>query len=52
MTFRMSSENTEKLFTPTVKAYKNTEFLASEEARNIRIMCEYEVFIMLLRLCN
>jgi len=26
---------------PLVKAYKNTEFLMSEEARTVRILCEY-----------
>jgi uncharacterized protein (TIGR00730 family) len=29
-------------FTPTTKAYKDQEFLASREARLLRIMCEYQ----------
>jgi len=29
-------------YTPATKAYKNEEFLASREARLIRIMCEYQ----------
>lgn len=29
-------------FTPTIKAYKNTTFLNSSTARNIRILCEHE----------
>ena len=28
--------------TPTVKAYKNMEFLNSSHARSLRVMCEYE----------
>ncbi len=32
----------EKKSTPTVKAYKNSEFLNSSKARNIRIQCELE----------
>lgn len=33
----------EKKYTSTVKAYKNSDFLGSSVARNIRILCEYEV---------
>ena len=29
-------------FCPAVQAYKSTSFLASAEARNIRILCEHE----------
>lgn len=32
----------EKKSTPTVKAYKNSEYLASSAARTIRIQCELE----------
>ena len=32
-----------KVNTPTIKAYKNPEFLNSSQARLLRIMCEYEV---------
>lgn len=32
----------EKKSTPTVKAYRNSEFLNSSKARNIRIQCELE----------
>ncbi len=31
-----------KKYTPTVKAYRNTDFLNSSQARLVRIMCEYE----------
>jgi hypothetical protein len=33
----------DKKSTPVVKAYKNSDFLASSKARNIRIMCELDV---------
>ena len=29
-------------YCPAVQAYKNSTFLASETARNIRILCEHE----------
>eukprot|EP00668_Euglena_longa_P001943 GGOE01002267.1.p1 GENE.GGOE01002267.1~~GGOE01002267.1.p1 ORF type:complete len:359 (-),score=106.15 GGOE01002267.1:284-1336(-) len=32
----------ETKFTPTIKAYKNLDFLNSRHARSIRIMCEFE----------
>jgi len=32
----------ETKFTPTIKAYKNQDFLNSRPARSIRIMCEFE----------
>eukprot|EP00667_Euglena_gracilis_P014096 EG_transcript_14579 len=32
----------ETKFTPTIKAYKNLDFLSSRHARSIRIMCEFE----------
>ncbi len=32
----------ETKFTPTIKAYKNLDFLNSRQARSIRIMCEFE----------
>lgn len=32
----------DKKSTPVVKAYKNSDFLASSKARNIRIMCELD----------
>ena len=38
------SNQKEKEFTPIIKAYDNKDFLNSSSARNIRIMCEYEVW--------
>jgi hypothetical protein len=35
--------DTDKLFTPTTKAYQNNKFITSNEGRGIRILCEYEV---------
>ena len=46
-TSKMTS--TEKTHTVATKAYKNMDFLNSESARNIRIMCEYEVRPLLHR---
>ena len=40
---KMSGKQREKKYTRTTKAYKNAEFLGSSVARNIRILCEYEV---------
>lgn len=39
----MSGKQREKKYTRTTKAYKNADFLGSSVARNIRILCEYEV---------
>ncbi|CAM9340775.1 unnamed protein product [Ectocarpus sp. 12 AP-2014] len=36
-------------FTPTKKAYKNEGFINSSQARNIRIMCEYEETLLRLK---
>ncbi|KAG5178863.1 hypothetical protein JKP88DRAFT_258437 [Tribonema minus] len=38
-----------KKYTPTVKAYKNAEFLGSSQARLLRIMCEYEETMLRLK---
>ena len=35
-------------FVPAIKSYRNEDFLNSETSRNIRILCEYEVFIFLI----
>ena len=37
----------DKKSTPVMKAYKNPDFLASNKARNIRIMCELEVRMLM-----
>ncbi|CAM9241410.1 unnamed protein product [Choristocarpus tenellus] len=42
----------EKMFTPTVKAYKNPNFINSDQARHIRIMCEYEETMIRLKKNN
>eukprot|EP00903_Cladosiphon_okamuranus_P014367 g13338.t2 len=36
-------------YTPTKKAYKNEGFINSSQARNIRIMCEYEETLLRLK---
>jgi predicted Rossmann-fold nucleotide-binding protein len=36
-------------YTPTVKAYRNQEFLNSRQARLLRIMCEYEETMLRLK---
>ncbi len=41
-----------KKYTPTIKAYRNTEFLNSSHARLVRIMCEYEETLMRLKMHN
>mmetsp|Transcript_2867 Transcript_2867/g.4016 ORF Transcript_2867/g.4016 Transcript_2867/m.4016 type:complete len:249 (-) Transcript_2867:340-1086(-) len=52
----ISSESTEndktfkkKNYTPTTKAYKNVDFLNSNQARLLRIMCEYEETMIRLK---
>ncbi|CAM9412219.1 unnamed protein product [Chrysoparadoxa australica] len=37
-----SEDVEERGYTPTVKAYKNEDFINSSQARLLRIMCEYE----------
>ncbi len=41
---------TEKKFTPTVKAYRNPEFLNSPQGRLVRIICEYEETMLRLKM--
>ncbi|CAM9736169.1 unnamed protein product, partial [Discosporangium mesarthrocarpum] len=45
----MATGKNGKKFTPTVKAYKNPDFINSDSARHIRIMCEYEETMLRLK---
>ena len=47
-TANMASPVPEKKYTMAVKAYKNPDFLNSGHARFIRVMCEYEVRLVML----
>ncbi len=43
------AENAKK-YTPTIKAYRNPEFLNSPQGRLVRIICEYEETMMRLKM--
>eukprot|EP00904_Undaria_pinnatifida_P014160 jgi/Undpi1/9875/HiC_scaffold_28.g12329.m1 len=44
-----STDASGRKYTPTKKAYKNDDFINSSQARNIRIMCEYEETLLRLK---
>ncbi len=42
----------DKKYTPTIKAYRNPEFLNSPQGRLVRIICEYEETMLRLKMHN
>ncbi len=52
MSQMLEDDAPKKKYTPTTKAYRNTDFLNSSHARLVRIMCEYEETMMRLKMHN